>query len=344
MDILYQSDNNYAPYMGVSICSLFENNRDANEINVYVINDSIDREHLDKLQDMAKLYNRKVIILDPDALIKDESLSRTFGCTGERWNNHSYLKLLFARMITDDIDLLLYIDCDTAVVGNLSPIFNCKMEGCSIAMVQDSLTTYSKTTIGITDTDRYYNSGVILFNVKKWIGCRWEEKIISHLRDVRVYGTVDQDVLNVVLKNEIFTLPIRYNLQPVYLDYTLKQYSKAYKHAEPYYSDKEVEDAIKNPAILHYLRYLGQSPWHKDSIHPCRKYFDHYLELSPWRDMKRKEGKADTAFRLERLLYKIIPRGLFLKLFHFYHERMISKGNGGNTNHSVEKQESVKMT
>ena len=327
MNILYQSDNNYAAYMGVSICSLFENNKESDEINVYVINDSISQENTDKLLEMAEKYSRRIILLDPTDLLQDTSLSLTFGCSGKRWNNHSYLKLLFTRMISENIDSLLYIDCDTVVVGDLSDVFRYDLGKNSIGMVQDSLTTYSKTSIGLEDTDRYYNSGVILFNTAAWIENRCEERIINHLKNVRVYGTIDQDVLNVVLKDEIYTLPIRFNLQPVYIDYSLEQYNRVYKHAEPYYSNDEVRDALLSPVIFHFLRYLGQSPWHKNSMHPCREYFDMYLERSPWEGLQRKEGKKEFAFKIERLLYKTMPKGLFLRLFHSYHERMIIKSS-----------------
>ena len=41
MNILYQSDDNYAIYMGVSICSLLENNKSAKNICIYIIDSAI---------------------------------------------------------------------------------------------------------------------------------------------------------------------------------------------------------------------------------------------------------------------------------------------------------------
>ena len=37
LNVLYQSDNNYADLTGVSITSLFENNKHLDEINVYIL-------------------------------------------------------------------------------------------------------------------------------------------------------------------------------------------------------------------------------------------------------------------------------------------------------------------
>ena len=325
--VLYQSDDSYAAYMGVSIYSLFENNKEANQINVYIINDSISQENTEKLLDMAEKYRRRICFLDPKELLNDTAISMTFRCIGKRWNNHSYLKLLFARMISEKVDRLLYIDCDTIIADSVVPLFNMDMGGCPIGMVQDSLITDSKQSIGIKNTDRYYNSGVILIDTEKWKVSSCEERILYHLGNVRVYGTIDQDVLNVVFKSEILTLPVRYNLQPIFLDYSLKQYNRVYKHAEPYYSGAEIQDALLHPAIYHFLRYLGQSPWHKDSMHPCKTIFDYYLDRSPWKELEKKEGRNGLAFKLERMLYKALPKGAFLTLFNIYHEHMIRNGN-----------------
>lgn len=39
LNVLYLTDNNYAAFAGVSITSMFENNKHINEITVYLIDD-----------------------------------------------------------------------------------------------------------------------------------------------------------------------------------------------------------------------------------------------------------------------------------------------------------------
>lgn len=41
MNIVYASDDSFAPIMGVSIQSLLENNKDCNKINIFILNDNI---------------------------------------------------------------------------------------------------------------------------------------------------------------------------------------------------------------------------------------------------------------------------------------------------------------
>lgn len=48
MNVIYASDDNYAWLMGISMVSLFENNRESNEINVWLFGDGISPENEEK--------------------------------------------------------------------------------------------------------------------------------------------------------------------------------------------------------------------------------------------------------------------------------------------------------
>ena len=327
LNILYQSDENYAPYMGVSICSLFENNRSSGSITVYVIDDGISSDNKDRLSAMAAGYGRDIIFLTGENIAADEDIVRTFEYTRFRKNKHSYYKMFTDRLIPDVDDRIIYIDCDTVVEGDISGLLTIDMEDKPIGMVQDSLVAKVKTSVGIDDKDRYYNSGVILIDMKRWKELNCSGRLFEHIRDVRTYGTVDQDVLNVVLHDEIVTLPVRYNLQPIHMDYTYSQYSRVYRHKEPYYSEGEIAAALKDPGILHFLRYVGESPWHKDNVHPYTPYFDRYLAMSPWKDLEKKPSGKGGIFKIEKLMYRFMPKTCFLMIFYFIHNRMLKKSN-----------------
>ena len=327
MNVLYQSDNNYAPYMGVSICSLFKNNKDEKYITVYVIDDDIDKINKDKLQELADKYSRNIVFLRGDSLLNDKELVKTFEYTKFRKNTHSYFKMFIDRLLPSLDERIIYIDCDTVVEGSISALDEMDMMNRPIGMVQDSLVTGAKTSVGLDDTQRYYNSGVILIDLKRWKELNCSERIFKHIRDIRTYGTVDQDVLNVELHDEILPLPIRYNLQPVHMVYSYKQYSRVYRHNEPYYTENEISEALKNPGVLHFLRYIGESPWHAGNVHPDTPYFDKYLAMSPWKNMIKQPSNKGGIFKVEKIMYRLLPKTIFLNIFHIVHDRMLIKSN-----------------
>ena len=313
--------------MGVSICSLFENNKDCEKIRVYVIDDDIDEDNREKLNGLGHKYSREIVFLRGDSLLEDAELVKTFEYTQFRKNTHSYFKMFIDRLIPGLNGRIIYIDCDTVIEGRIDALENIDMMEKPIGMVQDSLVAGAKTSVGIDDKERYYNSGVILIDLKRWKELECSRRIYEHIRDVRTYGTVDQDVLNVELHDEILTLPLRYNLQPVHMVYSYKLYSRAYRHAEPYYTEADIADALKDPGILHFLRYIGESPWHKDNVHPDTPYFDKYLAISPWKDMIKKPAGKGMIFKVEKIMYRLLPKAVFLGIFRFIHDRMLIKSN-----------------
>lgn len=327
LNVLYQSDDNYAVFMGVSICSLLNSNKSAEAIHIYVIDDSISPENKEKLVSMVLSYEQEVTFLSGKAVSEQEEIANAFAYSGMRQNTHSYLKMFIDHLAPELNERIVYIDCDTAVTGDIRGLMSIDMQGKTIGMVMDSLATKCKKAIGIAESDRYYNSGVILFDLAQWKQRQCSKRILSHIKNVRTYGTVDQDVLNVELKNEIMTLPAAYNLQPIHLDYPYEIYSQVYRHKDAYYCKEEIEEAVKAPKIVHYLRYLGEGPWHEGNSHPCNKYFDYYLQMSPWHDYNKIPADMNTIFRIEKWMYCHLPCGIFLRIFNIVHDAMIIESN-----------------
>lgn len=63
-NIVYASDDHYAFLAGVSMISLFKNNRDFESLNVYILSDHISKKNIRRLTAIGKKYNRNVYILD----------------------------------------------------------------------------------------------------------------------------------------------------------------------------------------------------------------------------------------------------------------------------------------
>jgi len=327
LTILYQSDDNYAAFMGVSICSLLENNKSAEEISIYIIDDSISKNNKELLLEMVQAYSRELFFISGEVVLNDKEITDIFAYTGMRKNTHSYLKLFLDKIMPDCSGRVIYIDCDTAVTGNIQELITLDMGQKTIGMVKDSLITKSKISVGLEECDNYYNSGIIVVDMDKWRERRCSARILEHIKNIRIYGTVDQDVLNVELKDEIYTLPIKYNLQPLHMVYSVELYNKVYKHKATYYSGEEIEDAVDFPGIVHYLRYMGESPWNLNNVHPAASIFDKYLELSPWRGYQKKAKHLSFIFKVEKWMYKYLPSWCFLRIFNIVHERMIMKSN-----------------
>ena len=49
MDIIYATDENYAMYTGISICSLYDNNKNLHDLTVHILDNGITVNSRDSL-------------------------------------------------------------------------------------------------------------------------------------------------------------------------------------------------------------------------------------------------------------------------------------------------------
>ena len=323
MNVLYQFNEAYVPYAGVSIFSLLENNRTAEDIVIYILGEKLQNSSIEKISQMIEQYKRKVVFIDGLEII---ALLKKLDIPAYRGSYATNLKMFFPLYADKEMEKVLYIDSDTLVLGDISPLFGWEIPDAPLNMILDSMAVRHKQYVGHEVDEYYYNGGVMLFNINCWNEHKCTERIIEHVKEERAhYMAPDQDILNVALKNEIKKLPPQYNLQPLHYRYSYDIYSKFWKQ-EKYYSKDELEKAIDSPVIIHFFRFLGEFPWNEKSQHPYTELFNRYLEKSPWSGMKKeKAAQEGMVFKIERLLYKILPDSLFMFIFKIGYESFIRK-------------------
>lgn len=332
MNIIYQFNEKYAPYAGVSITSLFANNLDVVDINVYVLTEGLTEDSKSKLEGLAKRYNRKIIFPDTNHLLKE---FKNIGMLPYRGTYSVYLRLFFSSFI-DSCERVIYLDADTIVVGSLKHLEDFDLCGKCIGMVLESIREDYKTLIGLGENCDYYNSGMILFDVNRWIEQNYEERIINHAKSVRSSYIGDQDFINIVCENDIYRLPLEYNFQPIHMRYSVSDYFKVYGE-NGYYQSFEILNARERPIIYHCYRWLGEFPWNDKSLHPFEEVFDEYLLQSPWYDYKKTKARIGILIFMERILYCILPKRIFLEMFRLSHEKSLKRAEKDARKHKVNK-------
>lgn len=322
LNVLYQFNEKYAPYAGVSVTSLLENNKAAGEISIYILGEDLSKGSVNKFKELGKRYNRKIIFKDTEEIIQK---MHEWGIPAYRGSYAANIRLFLPYVLDEDFDRLLYLDADTIVVGDIFRLMYTDLHGKALGMVVDSLGSKRGLEIGLNKDDSYFNSGVVLYDYKAWKDNMFSQKIKEHICEGNTeYAAPDQDLLNVVCRGAIHALSPRYNLQPVHLAYPVKVYFSCYQNRN-YYSREEIEDSIQNPVIYHFFRFLGEFPWDKHSIHPDRELFDFYLGMSLWKDYKKEKSEATTLMKIEKILYILLPKSVFLRLFKYMHNKYVNQ-------------------
>ncbi len=310
-NILYLSDNNYAVFLGVSITSLFENNKSVPNLTVYIIDDHIAADNKELLLSIGHNYRRKLVFLDISEGVRKLEI---MGAPLYRGSYTTYLKLFTFALLPDCVHRILFIDTDTVVVGDISGINDIDMQGNPVSAVMDNLAASDKKCLGYSKHDLWFNMGVMLVDVDLWKSMDCEQIMIDTMRKRCAYVAVDQDLLNIGLHGKISVLNPSFNLTQHHQIYSYKHLIKLFPQ-DYFYSEETIEQAKKSPVIYHFERFIGESPWHKNNVTFYSDEFDKYLAMTPWRDYEKKKADTSVILKIEKLLYKVLSHNLFLYIY-----------------------------
>ena len=329
INILYQFDENYAPYAGISITSLLINC--GCKVHCFLLTTNTDNEDIRKVISTINKYGGEATVLDASSV--NEKLE-SLNFPKYRGNYTTNFKLFIDDLIPKDIERIAYIDSDSIITGDISQLNNIEMADYPIGMVLDSVSNDTKEMKGFKPEDHYFNGGFILFNMPVWRSSGIQDEIINHvLTTHKRYAAPDQDLINIVLKDRIMLLHPRYNLQPTHFAYSNKTYFRYFK-PKGYYSENEIKEAVEKPVMLHTFRFLGEFPWHKNNLHPQNSYFDQYMEKSLWKNYVKQPSGVGTTYKIEKMMYRILPRRVFFyifnKMFYRYIRNLIVEVDRGN--------------
>lgn len=304
MDIAYSSGDLYSQFVGVSMLSLFENNKDIERIRVFVTDLGISDENKDRLKQIGKQYGREIVFQEQsDELIRKflgESIPDHYG------NLATYGKLLAGQIYPSDVKRLLFIDADTLVVGSLKELDSIDMTDKVIAAAAcaDMYTGYNITPDKhiIDAKECYYNAGILLMDIENWEKFNYIEKI----RDAVTKGATgykDQSLINYAVADEhILRIPIKYNSAVHGYPRLAKEYWK--NHMYPV-TPEEAEEALYNPVIIHYKGRFAR-PWFKENSSDRAKEFYHYKAMSPFADFPLMSVFKDGCLKNQKGIKKAI--------------------------------------
>ena len=256
MNIVYASNDGYARHLAVSMYSMFEHNADAGQITVYLLSAGMSEENQEKLERIAQEFGRSLITIE----LGDLKKRFDYPIDTRGFDVSAMSRLFTASVLPKEVERALYLDCDTVVAGSLKGLWETDLGACLVGMVMEpTVYTEIKAAIDLTQEEAYYNSGVLLMDLKAWRQEGVQERLLSYYRDRNgALFACDQDTLNGALHGRIKTLPPKYNFFTNYRYFryrTLVNATKAYEEV----SEAEFEEAKRRPAMIHYMG--DERPW-----------------------------------------------------------------------------------
>lgn len=286
ISIAVASDNHYAIHIAALLKSIDVNHQTEEHIDFNIIDDGISKKFKKKLETIVdpdritiKWFKSKELIPSNIAIPADSS---SFPLT-------AYLRI-FSPYIKSKTEKILFIDVDTIVQDDISILWNIDLGEHTIGAVLDvgktvdckwgGIPNYKD--LGLSADTKYFNSGVLLINSKKWRNENASEEIISALTKYKQHVRLaDQYGINVVFANKWLELDPKWN----------------------WFAFQE----NNNPSLVHFLDIKPIFKSYRSNELYKQEFF-RYLSMTPWKNFKPISGN----YRQFRKLFTKIKK-VFLK-------------------------------
>lgn len=314
MNIIYTCDNNFVWIMGISMISLFENNRDCENIDVFLLGDHISDDSLTTLTEITNKYHRNFHLINVPDLNIPQQLSSA------RWPKSAFTRMFSGDFLPLQVEKAVYLDCDTIVNGNIESLFCYPTENYAICGVKDCVSRPYKDKIGIVKNGSYINAGVLLLDLVKMRNLNIPKMIADFIEKYEsAISYADQDILNGIFKGVFGIIPPQYDLMTLVNSYSYEELQQI-RHPDYYYTKEEIEYSKKNPKIIHFTTcMLNIRPWCKDSNHSYAWLFEKYQNMSPWANKPKDSANfAANEYRIIKRLLSL-PKNIAYRLLGLIH-------------------------
>lgn len=193
MNILVAFNKLYMPHAKVMLTSL-RTSMPEESIDVYLMYHEINQADILKLGSyLSKKHN---IQLHPIRITKTPFDEIKLGM---HLTIETTYRLMAASLLPDNINRILWLDCDIIINKSISKLYNTDFKSATIAVCKGRgmIANHNKR-LGLPDNHTYFNAGVVLMNLKRM---RENDAINSFMSIITKYGDrltfLDQDILNI---------------------------------------------------------------------------------------------------------------------------------------------------
>lgn len=289
MNIVFASDDNYAQHIAVVMASIMVHTKE--QICYFIVNDNISNDKIIKLKKTAELFKTEINFIN----VSEKNFNNVY--LSGHVSKAAYFRLALADILPDNIEKVLYLDVDLLVCDNIKNLWNTDLENLPLGAVPDygimassRLCDQKESVIGLPVGEKYFNSGVLIINLKKWREEKYFLKILEIINNNK-FPHHDQDALNKLFMYKWKTLDLRWNvIPPVFNLFPKILFNNKYR--------KTALNAKKNPGIIHYAgRY---KPWEFIVHNGFNDLYYKYLKQTAFNDAimpqpsKNMKGKSIT--------------------------------------------------
>ncbi|WP_313892571.1 glycosyltransferase [Psychrobacillus sp.] len=260
INIVFAPDDNYVDYCCIAIKSIEENYIGKNKINIYILCSELLEKNKKKIKSTVEQNNAFQIHFRE---IENSEIIEKFRIK-DHFTTAMYYRILIPNLLSEQINKAIYLDCDVLVRKNIKELWDIEIDNYALGAVS-TLDFNNCGKLGIDLNYGYFNSGVLIFNLKKWR----EKNYVSIIMDYLINNSTqlslpDQDALNFVLFQDWIEVPLKWNVRTTL--YNFKELQNDFKQY------------LYDPAIVHFTTY--SKPWHLFNNHIFKEEYNNVAKKS----------------------------------------------------------------
>lgn len=285
--ILLCSNNKYAPYLSVVLQSILENSSAAYNYDIIIFTRDINTENQTLIQQQLQEYNNFSIRFY-DVTTQMQGHTDLFVGYNGSLTLEIYYRILSPYILTN-YDKLIYLDCDVIVNTDISKLYaiDLQTDNYLLAACRDPYVVHCyqvnyeniQKINGVNfphdfDTNDYFNSGVLLLNLKAF---RERYTLLEFFELARSgsWKYPDQDVLNYLTYKNRYMLSMQWNM---IAEWKMRKKSKKTQTILDEYTL-----AYQDPYIIHYATSPDKKPW-SDNKRPFADIWWKYAVNTPFNE------------------------------------------------------------
>ena len=283
--IFFSTDDNYIPCLSVAIHSLEANASDENNYRIIILHTGMSL--LGKME-LKRLETDNVRISFQNISHITNKMSKDLKLRLRDYYSETIYYRMFIPSMFPEYEKAIYLDGDIILQDDIANLFNIDLKdnllGAAIDYVVNTtpeFVAYSDAALGLP-AKHYFNSGVLVMNLREMRKARIEEKFITMLLNYNLDTIApDQDYLNVLCKDRVTYFSDTWNKMP--------DFGKMYDISELH--------------LIHYNMY--RKPWHYKDMPYEEAFWKYAKETSYYEKLLKERSEYTEEQKANDILEKI---------------------------------------
>lgn len=274
--IVYATDDNYFPYMAVSIQSVVENADPNKTFKIYILCQILSDEYKQLLQKQLEPYKHfSVEYIDVSKHFENYTIRNL------RYTVNSLFRLIIPYIFTEHKHVI-WLDVDTICLADIADFWHDTDGNRMLKCVRDigvlAVIRSHAQKMGLSHYQNYFSAGVLVFNVDTFRNNVTFEDLMQ-LEFQKKLPFADQEILNIVCENKVQYASMDWNVMCA------------------------KNNAYKNPKIIHYV---WDKPWKNFFKTKRGRYFWNYAERTPFYDIVVEKTKKESKPAVTLMKYWVV--------------------------------------